>query len=134
MVLDKSGSLPWHRKKQWISPTIFKLRKDILSGNKSSIDRFWGDLEKEGTPLIENIRDKETHKLVTFVVKADEDTRNVVIICALADQDVLSPITDVKGLQILISFIRALSFSMEHALFTLLVKIILLNISIFTII
>lgn len=87
MVLDKSGSLSWHRKKQWISPTISKLRNDVINGDTSSIDKFWEKLEKEGTPLIETISGNETHKLVTFIVRADEDTRNAVIICALADQD-----------------------------------------------
>jgi len=87
MVLDKSGSLPWQRKKQWMSPTISKLRNDIFNGDISSIAKFWEKLENEGTPLIETISGDETHKLVTFIVRADEDTRNAVIICALADQD-----------------------------------------------
>lgn len=87
MVLDKSGSLPWHKKKQWISSTISKLKDDILNGDKSSIAKFWESLEKEGAPIIEPISGNETHKLVTFVVRAEDDTRNAVIICALFDQD-----------------------------------------------
>ncbi len=69
MVLDKSGSLLWHRKKHWISPTISKLRSDVINGDTSSIDKFWEKLEKVGTPLIETISGNETHKLVTFIDK-----------------------------------------------------------------
>ena len=87
MVLDNSGSLPWHKKKQWISPTISKLKDDILNSDTSSIAKFWERLEKEGAPIIEPINGNETHELVTFVVRAEDDTRNAVIICALFDQD-----------------------------------------------
>ena len=70
-----------------ISPTITQLRNDIKSGVKSVLKDFWVKIEENGTPLIEPIENDETHKLVTFVVKADDDTRNVVIITALANQD-----------------------------------------------
>ena len=70
-----------------ISPTITQIRNDIKSGVKSRLEDFWRKIEENGTPLIEPIENDESHKLVTFVVKADDDTRNVVIITALANQD-----------------------------------------------
>ena len=70
-----------------ISPTITQLKNDLKSGLKSRLEDFWRKIEENGTPLIEPIEDDESHKLVTFVVKADDDTRNVVIITALANQD-----------------------------------------------
>jgi len=74
-----------------ISPTISKLINDINNGNESAIDEFWQKIKKDGTPIIETIKNDEKHKLVTFIVRAEKDTRNIVIICALADQyDVIS--------------------------------------------
>jgi len=75
------------RKKSLISSTISRLKKDLKNGNPSAVDDFWLKIEKEGTPLIETIKEDINHKLVIFIVKADKDTKNAVIICALADQD-----------------------------------------------
>ncbi len=74
-------------RKELISPTITKLRNDIKSGITSVLKDFWRKIEENGTPLIEPIESNENYKLVTFIVKGDEDTRNVVIITALANQD-----------------------------------------------
>ena len=74
-------------RKELISPTITKLRNDFKSGNTSVLKDFWSKIEENGTPLIEHIENEENYKLVTFIVKADDDTRNVVIITALANQD-----------------------------------------------
>lgn len=69
-----------------ISPTISKLKLDLINRNKFELDKFWLKIKESGTPLIESIND-ESHKLVTFIVRADKDTKNVVVICSLADQD-----------------------------------------------
>ena len=78
-------------KNRLISPTISKLKDDLNNGNDWALDEFWQLIEKNGTPLIEHIENDGQHKLVTFIILAEEDTKNVVIICALADQyDVIS--------------------------------------------
>ena len=69
-----------------ISPTIFKLKHDLNNGNKLELDKFWLKIKENGTPLIETINE-ENHKLVTFIIRADKNTKNVVVICSLADQD-----------------------------------------------
>jgi enterochelin esterase family protein len=74
-------------RKELISPTIAKLISDFKSGNKAVLKDFWHKVEENGTPLIEPVENDENYKLVTFIVKADDDTRNVVIITALANQD-----------------------------------------------
>ena len=66
---------------------LLDLKKDLADGNKSALNNFWNKIEKSGTPLIENINSDENHKLVTFIVKANNDTKNAVIVCSLADQD-----------------------------------------------
>ena len=76
-----------NKRKELESPTITKLRNDIKSGNTSVLKNFWLKVKENGTPLIEPIENDENYKLVTFIVKADDDTRNVVIITALANQD-----------------------------------------------
>ncbi len=79
------------REKHLISPTISKLINDLKSGKQAVLDQFLLKIEKNGTPLIEPINDDENHKLVTFIVRTDEDTQNIVVICSLADQyDVIS--------------------------------------------
>jgi len=79
------------REKPITSPTIYKLKDDLNNGNESALDEFWLKIGKQGAPLIEPIENDKNHKLVTFIVRADKDLQNVVVICALADQyDVIS--------------------------------------------
>ncbi len=69
------------------SITLLELKKDLAEGNKSALKNFWLKVEKNGTPLIEQIQGEKSHKLVTFIVQADKETKNAVIICSLANQD-----------------------------------------------
>lgn len=69
------------------SITLLELKKELANGNQSALKNFWLKVEKTGTPLIEQIQGEESQKLVTFIVQADEETRNAVIICSLANQD-----------------------------------------------
>ncbi|KKM60550.1 hypothetical protein LCGC14_1540750, partial [marine sediment metagenome] len=75
------------KKKNLTSFMISELKKEIAEGNKSALMNFWLKIEKLGTPLIEPIQEDKRHKLVTFVIQADSDTNNAVVICSLANQD-----------------------------------------------
>jgi len=75
------------KKKNLTSFTILELKNEIAKDNKSALKNFWLKIEKTGTPLIEPIEGDNNHKLVTFIVQADNDTKNAVVICSLADQD-----------------------------------------------
>lgn len=73
--------------KPLISPVILELKRELKSGNKSKLSDFWLKIEKNGTPLIDKIENDINHKLVTFIVRANKETKNAVVICSLADQD-----------------------------------------------
>jgi len=75
------------KKKNLTSYMILELKKELSKGNNSALKKFWHKIEQYGAPLIEQIQGDENHKLVTFIVKADKETKNAVIICSLADQD-----------------------------------------------
>ena len=75
------------RKKHFTSPIISKLDQDLIEGNRSALGEFWKKIEHTGAPIIEPFEVDENYKLVTFVVKGTKDTKNAVIITALANQD-----------------------------------------------
>ncbi len=75
------------RKKHFTSPIISKLEQDLIGENKSALDEFWKKIEQTGTPIIEPFEVDENYKLVTFVVQGTKETKNAVIITALANQD-----------------------------------------------
>ena len=75
------------KKKNLTSLMILELKKDLAKGNKSALKNFWFKIEKFGTPLIEPIQEDKGHKLVTFIIQADKETKNAVVVCSLADQD-----------------------------------------------
>ena len=75
------------KKKTPKSYTIRDFNKELNGGNKSALNKFWDKIERFGTPLIEQIEGDEDHKLVTFIVQADKDTTNAVVVCSLANQD-----------------------------------------------
>lgn len=65
---------PWTDR--YPSPRIEALRKQIVSGN-SSTDAFWKEVAEHGTPLIEPFGSDARYQLVTFLWRAQHDTRNV---------------------------------------------------------
>jgi len=75
------------KNKNLTSFMISKLKKDLANGNKSVLKNFWVKIEKIGTPIIEPILEDRNHKLVTFIIQADKETKNAVVVCSLADQD-----------------------------------------------
>ena len=75
------------RKMNLTSFTILELKIELAKGKKSALKNFWLKLEKSGAPLIEQIKEDKSHKLVTFIVQADKEIKNVVVVCSLANQD-----------------------------------------------
>jgi len=66
-------------KEKFTSPRISSLRKDVESGKGESATAFWRDIEKQGTPLIEPMKDNDKDNLVTFLWRGSPETRNVFI-------------------------------------------------------
>jgi enterochelin esterase-like enzyme len=64
---------------QYNSPKINALVEQVSIGNIKSIDLFWEEIERGGTPLIETIKDDDNNSLLTYVYKGEENTKNVVV-------------------------------------------------------
>jgi hypothetical protein len=67
-------------KEKFTSPRLASLRKELEAGNSSAVASFWQEVEKQGTPLIEPLKDNTTDNLVTFLWRATTETHNVFII------------------------------------------------------
>jgi len=73
--------------KNLASSMILELKEELAKGNNSVLKNFWLKMDKIGTPIIEPIRGDKSHKLVTFIVQADKETNNAIVVCSLANQD-----------------------------------------------
>ena len=69
------------------SPRLASLKKEIETGNRAALDRFWEDVTRQGTPLVEQITGDDRHSLLTFLWRAKEDTKNVVVVGGMAGYD-----------------------------------------------
>jgi enterochelin esterase family protein len=65
------------------SPRIAKLRKEIEAGGRDALEQFWKDAAAAGTPLVEPVPPDERNVMVTFLWRAREETRNVVVFASL---------------------------------------------------
>ena len=64
----------------YTSPRILALRKQIASGDRDALSRFWAAVAREGTPLSDPIPDDPGHLLATFVWKQTFDIDNVLVL------------------------------------------------------
>ena len=66
------------------SPRLTTLKKEIDSGNRSALGTFWQEVTKQGTPLVESITGDERYVLLTFLWRAKEEIKNVVVVGGIA--------------------------------------------------
>lgn len=69
------------------SPRLSALKKEVGAGNRAALESFWQDVTKEGAPLVEPIKGDDRNVLVTFIWRAKEETRNVVVVGGVAGYD-----------------------------------------------
>ena len=62
-----------------VSPRLAALRKELEEGSRSALEQFWQEAARQGTPLVEPIQDVDRNVLVTFLWRAKEETRNVLV-------------------------------------------------------
>jgi len=62
------------------SPRISALKASIVGAKPGSIDSFWKEVEKEGSPIIEPLPGDDKNVLVTFLWRGAPDTHNVLVI------------------------------------------------------
>ena len=69
------------------STRLITLKKTLEGGNRAALDDFWQEVTRTGTPLLETINGDERHVLLTFLWRAKEETRNVVVFGGVAGQE-----------------------------------------------
>lgn len=70
------------------SPRLSALKKEVEAGNRAVLESFWQDVTKQGAPLVEPVKGDDRHVLLTFVWRAKEETRNVVVFGGVAGIDI----------------------------------------------
>ena len=70
--------------KRLTSPRLAALQKELAAGHAAALENFWQEIAKQGAPLIEPIAGDDGHRLVTFLWRAREETKNVVIFGGVA--------------------------------------------------
>jgi enterochelin esterase family protein len=66
------------------SPRLSALQKQLEAGNATVLENFWQEISKQGAPIIESIAGEDGYQLVTFLWRAKEETKNVVIVGGIA--------------------------------------------------
>ncbi|WP_034438883.1 alpha/beta hydrolase [Clostridium ihumii] len=61
------------------SSKMRNLYNNLTEGNYKALDVFWSELEQSGSPLIEEIEGDNKNVMVTFIYKAKEKIKNVVV-------------------------------------------------------
>lgn len=80
-------------KQIYISPRLALLQKELKAGNTGAVESFWQEMAKQGTPLIEPVKGRAGHYLVTFLWRHTEETKNVAVIGGVAGPDVMGQMT-----------------------------------------
>src|SRR5215471_9625811 len=61
------------------SPRLQSLKRELESGKADAVSRFWQEVEREGTPLIEPIKGDDQNLLVTFLWRAKEENKYIAV-------------------------------------------------------
>src|ERR1051326_3319141 len=61
------------------SPRLAALHKELAAGNQVALENFWQEVTKQGAPLVEPIKGESRYVWLTFLWRAKEETKNVVI-------------------------------------------------------
>jgi enterochelin esterase-like enzyme len=72
---EKSGT----RIDEPTSPRLLALRDRLTSGDRTALDKFWSEINKQGAPLIEPAADSDHDILVTMLWRATGETKNVFV-------------------------------------------------------
>jgi enterochelin esterase-like enzyme len=70
------------------STRLSALKKELQAGNRTALESFWQDVTRQGTPLVEQITGDDRHVMLTFLWRAKEEIKNVVVFGGVAGNDV----------------------------------------------
>jgi enterochelin esterase family protein len=79
LLLHIPGRAP-AKAEELASPRLGALRQEIEHEGPAALERFWQRLATEGTPLVEPIQGTDDERLVTFLWRGGEETRNVLVV------------------------------------------------------
>jgi len=66
-----------------VSARLAALRKELETGNRAAVEQFWQEVTAQGAPIIEPIQGDDRNLLVTFLWRAKQETRNVLVYAGL---------------------------------------------------
>jgi len=69
------------------SPRLIALKKALEAGDRTALESFWQEVTRTGAPLVEPIAGDDRNVLLTFLWRAKEETRNVVVFGGVAGQE-----------------------------------------------
>ncbi|MGQ0570857.1 MAG: hypothetical protein ACT4P5_15235, partial [Armatimonadota bacterium] len=61
------------------SPRLAALQKELEVGNRAALENFWQEITKQGAPLVEPVKGESRNVWLTFLWRAKEETKNVVV-------------------------------------------------------
>lgn len=61
------------------SPRLRVLQEQVRTGNDTAETVFWGEVQRQGAPLVESVEGDSSQVLVTFLYHGDSTTRNVLL-------------------------------------------------------
>jgi len=61
------------------SPRLAALQRELEAGHTAALENFWQEVTKQGAPLVEPIKGESRYVWLTFLWRAKEETKNVVI-------------------------------------------------------
>jgi enterochelin esterase-like enzyme len=79
--LGPEESPPWREASA--GPRLLALRKQVEGGDTAALERFWGEVKKEGAPLVETVASDPGHVLVTFLWRGQPGTNAVLLAAPL---------------------------------------------------
>jgi enterochelin esterase-like enzyme len=74
-----SSTGPVQTPQEPISPRLAALRKALENGDRPALEKFWQEAAAQGAPIIEPTQGDDLNLLVTFLWRAKEETRNVLV-------------------------------------------------------
>jgi len=70
------------------SPIILRFKEEIKINQKEAVSKFWKQIKKTGTPIFEEIEGDDKYNIITFVVKGDEEIKNIVCFDMFVTNDI----------------------------------------------
>ena len=71
-----------------ISPMMSRLQEEIKFNKKEAVLKFWKEIEKQGTPIFEEIEGDNKYNIITFLVREDKETENIACFSIFTTEDI----------------------------------------------